>query len=317
MCSCSKTTWRCAYGWNVSATRRSRTHGTSRRPAKSSCGGDTPSSTWTRKAGHLSCPRRFAPLLPEGLPALAIVLAHRAEDVQHEGALGSAVGGMLHPAREYIALHRSQLVGNAVHDERLHPTQDDAELLVLVAVQRHGRAGLELDQVQHRAFPEQGAPGDTLCQLEGADVVEANELRLHRPLIILAHMSSREEIRVPGQPEPISHYTDAVRVCDLLFVSGCVPVDSDGRLVGEHDVVEQARQTFANVGAVLEAAGSSFADVAKLTVFLTDVDDRAKINPVRQEVFGETRPASTLVEVSGLAIPGARIEVEAIAVVRD
>jgi 2-iminobutanoate/2-iminopropanoate deaminase len=125
----------------------------------------------------------------------------------------------------------------------------------------------------------------------------------------------REEIRVAGQPEPISHYTDAVRVGDLLFVSGCVPVDADGRLVGD-DVVAQARQTFANVGAVLEAAGSSFADVAKVTIFLTDVDDRARINPVRQEVFGESRPASTLVEVSRLAIPGAKIEVEAVAVVR-
>ena len=130
-------------------------------------------------------------------------------------------------------------------------------------------------------------------------------------------MASREEIRVKGQPEPISHYTDAVRVGDLLFVSGCVPVDPEGRLVGGDDVVAQARKTFENVGAVLTAGGSSFADVAKVTVFLTDVDDRAKINPVRQEFFGDTRPASTLVEVSRLAIPGARIEVEAIAVVRD
>jgi len=126
----------------------------------------------------------------------------------------------------------------------------------------------------------------------------------------------REEIRVPGQPEPISHYTDAVRAGDLLFVSGCVPVDADGRLVGDNDVVAQARQTLANVGAVLAAAGSSFADVVKVTIYLTDVDDRAKINPVRREFFGETRPASTLVEVSGLAIPGARIEVEAVALVR-
>jgi 2-iminobutanoate/2-iminopropanoate deaminase len=129
-------------------------------------------------------------------------------------------------------------------------------------------------------------------------------------------VSKREEIRVPGQPEPISHYTDAVRAGELLFVSGCVPVDADGRLVGGDDVVAQARQTFANVGAVLAAAGSSFADVVKVTVYLTDVDDRAKINPVRQEFFGETRPASTLVEVSGLAIPGARMEVEAVALVR-
>jgi 2-iminobutanoate/2-iminopropanoate deaminase len=129
-------------------------------------------------------------------------------------------------------------------------------------------------------------------------------------------VTSREEIRVRGQAEPISHYTDAVRVGDLLFVSGCVPVDSEGRLVGGDDVVAQARQTLANVGAVLAAAGSSFADVAKVTIYLTDVDDRPKINPVRQEFFGDARPASTLVEVARLAIPGAKTEVEAVAVVQ-
>jgi 2-iminobutanoate/2-iminopropanoate deaminase len=128
-------------------------------------------------------------------------------------------------------------------------------------------------------------------------------------------VTSREEIRVPGQAEPISHYTDAVRAGGLLFVSGCVPVDSDGCLVGEGDVVAQARQALANVGAVLAAGGCSFADVVKVTIFLTDVDDRPLINPVRQEFFGEARPASTLVEVSGLAIPGARIEIEAVALV--
>jgi 2-iminobutanoate/2-iminopropanoate deaminase len=130
-------------------------------------------------------------------------------------------------------------------------------------------------------------------------------------------VTSREEIRAPGQPEPLSHYTDAVRAGDLVFVSGCVPVDSQGRLVGEDDVVAQARQTLENVGAVLGAAGCSFADVAKVTIFLTDIADRPLINPVRQEFFGDARPASTLVEVSRLAIPGAKIEVEAVAVVRD
>jgi 2-iminobutanoate/2-iminopropanoate deaminase len=125
----------------------------------------------------------------------------------------------------------------------------------------------------------------------------------------------REEIRVAGQAQPISHYTDAVRAGDLLFVSGVVPVDGEGRLVGEGDVVEQARQVFRNIGAVLEAAGAGFGDVVKVTLYLTDVDDRPLINPVRQEVFGETRPASTLIEVSRLAIPGAKLEVEAVAVV--
>jgi len=128
-------------------------------------------------------------------------------------------------------------------------------------------------------------------------------------------MGVREEIRVPGQPEPISHYTDAVRAGDLLFVSGCVPVDSEGKLVGGGDVVAQTRQALENVGRVLEAAGVTFADVAKVTVYLTDVDDRPRINPVRREFFGETRPASTLVEVSRLAIPGAKVEIEAVAVV--
>jgi 2-iminobutanoate/2-iminopropanoate deaminase len=128
-------------------------------------------------------------------------------------------------------------------------------------------------------------------------------------------VKGRQEIRVPGQAEPISHYTDAVRAGDLLFVSGCVPVDAEGRLVGEGDVVAQARQVFANVGAVLEAGGATFADVVKVTVYLTDVADRTRINPVRQEVFGDARPASTLVEVSALAIPGAKLEVEAVALV--
>lgn len=126
-------------------------------------------------------------------------------------------------------------------------------------------------------------------------------------------MGEREELRVEGLPEPLSHYTDAVRAGDLLFVSGVVPVDGEGRLVGEGDVVAQARQVFRLMGQVLAAAGASFADVAKVTVFLTDVEDRAAINPVRQEVFGAARPASTLVQISRLAVPGAKIEVECVA----
>jgi 2-iminobutanoate/2-iminopropanoate deaminase len=125
-------------------------------------------------------------------------------------------------------------------------------------------------------------------------------------------VSRREEIRVPGLADPISHYTDAVRAGDLLFVSGFVPVDGEGRLVGD-DVVAQTRQVFANLAAVLAAAGATFADVVKVTVYLTDIEDRARINPVRQEIFGDTRPASTLVEVSALATPGAKVEIDAVA----
>jgi reactive intermediate/imine deaminase len=114
-------------------------------------------------------------------------------------------------------------------------------------------------------------------------------------------------------PEPISHYTDAVEAGGLLFVSGCIPVDEGGNLVGGQDVADQARQVFANIGRVLQAAGAGFDDVVKVTVYLTDIDDRALINPVRQEVFGEARPASTLVEVARLALPGARLEIDAVA----
>jgi 2-iminobutanoate/2-iminopropanoate deaminase len=128
-------------------------------------------------------------------------------------------------------------------------------------------------------------------------------------------MSNRKEIRVPALAEPMSHYTDAVRAGDLLFVSGCLGVDGDGRLVGA-DVVTQSRQVLANVGAILAAAGATFADVVRVTVYLTDIADRVRINPVREEVFGDVRPASTLVEVSALALPGAKVEIDAVAVLR-
>lgn len=123
----------------------------------------------------------------------------------------------------------------------------------------------------------------------------------------------RREIRVPGLAEPFSHYTDVVVSGDLAFLSGFIAVDEQGALVGGNDVVAQARQVFANLEAALRAAGSSFADVLKVTVYLTDISDRARINPVRQEFFGDARPASTLVEVSALVVPDARVEVEAVA----
>ena len=101
-------------------------------------------------------------------------------------------------------------------------------------------------------------------------------------------MTRRREFRVEGQAEPISHFTDAVQAGELLFVSGVVPVDRERRLVGGDDVVAQARAVFANMAEILAAAGCTFADVVKVTVFLTDVADRPLVNPVREEVFGET-----------------------------
>ena len=126
---------------------------------------------------------------------------------------------------------------------------------------------------------------------------------------------TRRELRVAALAEPISHYTDAVVAGELLFVSGLVGIDGRGELVGGDDVAAQTRQVFENLRAVLDEAGCGFADVVKVTVYLTDVDDRPKLNPVRQELFGEARPASTLVEVSRLAVPGAKVEIEAVALI--
>jgi 2-iminobutanoate/2-iminopropanoate deaminase len=123
----------------------------------------------------------------------------------------------------------------------------------------------------------------------------------------------RQEFRVRGLNEPISHYTDAVRHGDLLFISGLAPLDESGKLVGGDDVVAQTRQIFANMAKVLADAGAGFEDVVRVTVYLTDIADRGKINPVRQEFFGATRPASTLIGVSELVVPGMKVEIEAIA----
>ena len=126
---------------------------------------------------------------------------------------------------------------------------------------------------------------------------------------------SREEIRVDALAEPISHFTDAVRAGGFLYVSGVVAVDGEGSLVGGDDVVAQTRQVFENMRAVLAAGGCGFEDVVKVTIFLTDIDDRPLINPLRQLVFGATRPASTLVEVPRLAVEGAKVEIECVALV--
>ena len=129
-------------------------------------------------------------------------------------------------------------------------------------------------------------------------------------------MTQIERIRLPDQlSEPISHYTDGVRGGNMLFVSGMLPTDASGALVGAGDVVAQAEQVFANIKAVLDAAGATFADVLKVTVYLRNVDDRPLVNTVRQKHFDQSRPASTLVEISRLAIEGALVEVDAVAYV--
>ena len=125
--------------------------------------------------------------------------------------------------------------------------------------------------------------------------------------------SSREEFRVTGLPEPISHYTDAVRWGDLLWVSGCAAITADGQVAAAGNVTGQAELAHEHLGRALHAAGTDFAHVLKVTVFLTRIADRAAVNEVRKKYFGNARPASTLVQVSGLVLPELLVEIEAVA----
>jgi 2-iminobutanoate/2-iminopropanoate deaminase len=125
-------------------------------------------------------------------------------------------------------------------------------------------------------------------------------------------MSNVTPIMLDGLMEPVSHYCHGVRAGDRLWISGMVGVDADGSV--PEDVVEQFRIALGHVDAVLKSQGGEPHNIVKVVVYLTDVADRQKINPVRQEYFGDHRPASTLVEVSALVIPTLKVEIEAEAV---
>ncbi|HEY6875503.1 MAG TPA: RidA family protein [Candidatus Dormibacteraeota bacterium] len=126
-------------------------------------------------------------------------------------------------------------------------------------------------------------------------------------------MTRLRTLRVEGLMEPISHFSDAVIAGHTLYVSGLVSTNEGGDVVGEGDVVEQTRQIFRNLKRILDTAGATPADVAKVTIFMRDVAQRPLINPVRQEFFGPHRPASTLVEVSRLVRDEFLLEIEAYA----
>jgi 2-iminobutanoate/2-iminopropanoate deaminase len=125
-------------------------------------------------------------------------------------------------------------------------------------------------------------------------------------------IAPRREFSIPGLNPPISHYCDAVSFGNLLFISGMAPLDENLNVIGGDDVAAQAEAVFSAIDKILKTAGATFGDILKVTVLLTDVNDRAKINPVRQKYFGSARPASTLFEVSKLAVPGMKVEVEAV-----
>jgi 2-iminobutanoate/2-iminopropanoate deaminase len=127
----------------------------------------------------------------------------------------------------------------------------------------------------------------------------------------------RQTIATPDAPKAIGPYAQAVSVPAgrMVFCSGQIPLDpATGEMVGAGDVREQTERVMKNLAAVLAAAGASFANVTKTTIFLTDLQDFAAVNEVYARYVGETPPARATVQVAGLP-KGAMVEIEAVAVV--
>ena len=122
----------------------------------------------------------------------------------------------------------------------------------------------------------------------------------------------------PSTVHPTTGYSHAVRMGDLVFVSGQVATSPTGELVGKGDIRAQTEQVFANLQGVLEAAGSGLDRVGKLTVLVVRLEDRPVIGEIRNRLFAPFGylPASTLAVVASLANPDWLVEIEAVAAVR-
>jgi reactive intermediate/imine deaminase len=122
----------------------------------------------------------------------------------------------------------------------------------------------------------------------------------------------RTTIQPPGI-HVTTRYAHAVRVGDMLYVSGQVPVDPDGDIVDATDPEAQIRRVFANLHEVLRAAGGDSRNLVKVTTYLTDRSHFETWRRIRDEVLEEPYPASTLVVVESLSYPEYVVEIEAIA----
>lgn len=130
---------------------------------------------------------------------------------------------------------------------------------------------------------------------------------------------SRKVIRTDAAPAPVGPYNQAIAAAgQMLFVAGQIPLDpSTGEIVGTGDVTQQTERVMANLEAILTAAGASFADVVKTTVFLADMNDFAAMNAVYAKYFDEaTAPARACVQVSRLP-KDVLVEIECIAMVGE
>ncbi|MGI5291167.1 RidA family protein [Nonomuraea polychroma] len=127
----------------------------------------------------------------------------------------------------------------------------------------------------------------------------------------------QHHLRPAGLP-PVNGYSHVISFSgQMAVVSGQLPLDAYGELVGQDDPREQARQVFENLSTALAAVGAEVRDIVKITVYVTDLADLEEFRLARDEYISrEHPPASSLVQVGGLVHPGARIEIDALAVIR-
>jgi 2-iminobutanoate/2-iminopropanoate deaminase len=123
-----------------------------------------------------------------------------------------------------------------------------------------------------------------------------------------------EKIYTDKAPAAIGPYSQAIVVGGLVFTSGQIPINPQTNSIEAVTIEDQTRQAINNLKNVLEAAGSSLASVVKTTVFIKDMNDFAALNGVYAEMFGETKPARSCVEVARLP-KDVKVEIEAIAAI--
>lgn len=131
----------------------------------------------------------------------------------------------------------------------------------------------------------------------------------------MSNERSFEPIESAAAPSAIGPYSQAVRVGDLVFLSGQIPLDPATMELVEGDVAAQTRRVFDNLSAVAGAAGGSLADIVKLTVYLTDLGNFQTVGTVMEDYFQAPYPARAALGVAALP-RGAAVEVEAIMVAR-